>query len=419
MLMGYRYVFPTFLNPALPSYRGPVNQMHGEPVTLDHRFRYVITPNADTPYSHGRARPAGRTDGARRPRGDRPLLRDAVRRRLRDFDLTIGSGPPVQTPAPICWSGPDSTATFPTVFTDVLHFESDLVFVIGRTQLLGPDDAHMLCPPIMEAYHLEARSRCGHGPPSRARVDWPSGTTPRLATSASSATRTSFCTLPAASTPRTGPHHRLPARYGPGRPSTPTRWTPGEGRHLGGRRRAAGRPMEATWATPGREVQWLAGREASVIGSSLPARTCGGGRGPWSDGAGTTRSRRSTLLLGRMPRASRSSVHRAYACLDYIATGEGVLVVTMYDIPTTGRPAIWSTTRSVAISINSTTEGLVRHDDGSLTISHPTRPAPTRRGAANWLPAPDGEFYLAMRIYRPEAGALDGTWEPPPVVRID
>ena len=34
---------------------------------------------------------------------------------------------------------------------------------------------------------------------------------------------------------------------------------------------------------------------------------------------------------------------------------------------------------------------------------------------ANWLPAPEGQFYLVMRIYWPEQAALDGTWTPPSV----
>ena len=51
MLMGYRYAFATFLVPSLPSHRAPVNVIQGDPVTLDHRFRDVVTPNADTPYS--------------------------------------------------------------------------------------------------------------------------------------------------------------------------------------------------------------------------------------------------------------------------------------------------------------------------------------------------------------------------------
>ncbi len=51
MLMGYRFGFATFLTPPLPSYRGELNEMHGSATTLDHNFRDVITPNADTPYS--------------------------------------------------------------------------------------------------------------------------------------------------------------------------------------------------------------------------------------------------------------------------------------------------------------------------------------------------------------------------------
>jgi hypothetical protein len=51
MLMGYRFAFGSFLVPSLQSYRYPLNTLGGEPVTLDHTFKDVVTPNADTPYS--------------------------------------------------------------------------------------------------------------------------------------------------------------------------------------------------------------------------------------------------------------------------------------------------------------------------------------------------------------------------------
>jgi hypothetical protein len=38
---------------------------------------------------------------------------------------------------------------------------------------------------------------------------------------------------------------------------------------------------------------------------------------------------------------------------------------------------------------------------------------------ANWLPAPDGEFILMLRLYWPTDEAVDGTWAPPPVRRMD
>jgi hypothetical protein len=67
--------------------------------------------------------------------------------------------------------------------------------------------------------------------------------------------------------------------------------------------------------------------------------------------------------------------------------------------------------------VNSTTEGLLAGDDGSLTIPIQHEP-PDGEHASNWLPAPDGPFYLALRIYWPEQAALDGTWAPPPVERL-
>lgn len=36
---------------------------------------------------------------------------------------------------------------------------------------------------------------------------------------------------------------------------------------------------------------------------------------------------------------------------------------------------------------------------------------------ANWLPAPEGDFYMVMRIYIPKEEALNGTWKEPVVMR--
>jgi hypothetical protein len=56
--------------------------------------------------------------------------------------------------------------------------------------------------------------------------------------------------------------------------------------------------------------------------------------------------------------------------------------------------------------------------DGSLDllIQH-TRPV--ERAESNWLPAPAGDFNLILRMYWPRAVALDGTWAPPALTRVD
>ncbi|MCL1601983.1 MAG: DUF1214 domain-containing protein, partial [Actinomycetia bacterium] len=92
--------------------------------------------------------------------------------------------------------------------------------------------------------------------------------------------------------------------------------------------------------------------------------------------------------------------------------------VTMYDTSYDGTAGYMVENPIDRYLINATAEGLATDDDGGLTITmqrtEPTDPAER----ANWLPTPDGRFYLALRMYWPKPDALDGTWNPPPVVRI-
>jgi hypothetical protein len=65
-------------------------------------------------------------------------------------------------------------------------------------------------------------------------------------------------------------------------------------------------------------------------------------------------------------------------------------------------------------SIGSTTDGLKKDDDGSLTILiQKDKPAET----SNWLPAPPGRFNLTMRLYGPATSVLDGSYRLPAVHR--
>ena len=60
---------------------------------------------------------------------------------------------------------------------------------------------------------------------------------------------------------------------------------------------------------------------------------------------------------------------------------------------------------------------LVPNPDGSITLYiQNTAPGPEKE--ANWLPAPEGPFTMFMRLYWPKPEALDGTWQPPKVVKV-
>ncbi|WP_254897809.1 DUF1254 domain-containing protein [Kitasatospora sp. NA04385] len=64
-------------------------------------------------------------------------------------------------------------------------------------------------------------------------------------------------------------------------------------------------------------------------------------------------------------------------------------------------------------AIGDRTPGLVHGEDGSLTLyvqhRRPTDPAE----AANWLPAPEGPYSVAVRAYGPGPELLDGSWRLP------
>lgn len=60
---------------------------------------------------------------------------------------------------------------------------------------------------------------------------------------------------------------------------------------------------------------------------------------------------------------------------------------------------------------------LTRDADGGLTI-YLQHESPGSGKESNWLPAPNGEFLLIMRLYWPKEEALDGTWQAPPLQRV-
>jgi len=66
-------------------------------------------------------------------------------------------------------------------------------------------------------------------------------------------------------------------------------------------------------------------------------------------------------------------------------------------------------------SVGDRTPGTVYGADGSIEIFlQAEEPAdPVER--ANWLPAPEGPFYLVTRHYSPQASILTGDWLPPAV----
>lgn len=421
MLMGYRYLFGGFLVPQLPSHRAPLNTLGGKPRTLDHTFREVITPNADTPYSMAaldlRAEPMVLSVPAVTDRFYHFQLEDLWGQNVHYVGVrATGTGPGTYLIAGPGWEG-----DAPADVDAVLRFETDVVFIIGRTQLLGADDVETLGA-IMAAYDLRPLSTHTGGPaPIQEPFAWPVWNDEASRDERFIGYANALLPLCRPFHDEDVPHLERFARIGIG----------------------AGQPFDTEALDEGTRSAIRAG--VAEARAAIEARV--GALGRKANGWGMTEVFGDRAWYGGdyLLRAAGAMIgwggndvsEALYPLAREDADGEPLRGDRRYRIRMTSLPpakAFWSVTMydtsydGVAgylvenpidrYLVNSTTQGLVRAEDGSLTIHVQHDEPTTPEGRANWLPAPDGPFYLAMRLYLPEPAALDGTWAPPPIERV-
>lgn len=87
--------------------------------------------------------------------------------------------------------------------------------------------------------------------------------------------------------------------------------------------------------------------------------------------------------------------------------------LTLYELPS----SLLSANELNRYLINSTMLANLRKDeDGGITL-YIHHQSPSKDKEANWLPAPVGPFFMAMRLYWPKPEALNGQWKAPALVR--
>lgn len=421
MLMGYRFAFAAFLTPSLPSYRGPVNAIHGRAATLDHTFKDVITPNADTPYSFGMMDLRSEPVVIQVPRiTDRYYVLQ-----LEDLFGTnahfIGSRATGSQAGTYLAVGPGWDGEAEDEFDGVLPFDTDLVFVIGRTQLLGPDDIPALAE-VMNSYRVQTLSAYrGQSSPPSEPVEWPlwndeASRDERFISYLNFLLR--FCQ------PTHPSEADMMARFarigiGPGAPFDADALNDDLREAIRVGINSARDEMVAKTQSAGKKVNgWIS---ASVFGTR-----------EWYDGDYLLRAAAAMagwggndIIEAFYPTAREDAdgealdgAHRYRMTFAAPPPAKAFWSVTMYDTSYDGVAGYLVENPINRYLINSTTEGLVYGEDGSLTITIQREQPQEAAEKANWLPAPDGPFYLTMRIYWPEEAALDGTWTPPPVRRV-
>ena len=87
--------------------------------------------------------------------------------------------------------------------------------------------------------------------------------------------------------------------------------------------------------------------------------------------------------------------------------------ITMYQSSTTAMYANPAERYSVGMK----TDGLVYNDDGSLTFTLSHDEPTEAKARANWLPAPEDDYYLILRLYGAKQDVIDGHWAPPAIAK--
>ena len=88
--------------------------------------------------------------------------------------------------------------------------------------------------------------------------------------------------------------------------------------------------------------------------------------------------------------------------------------MTMYQLP---ESLLYDNEINRYLINSSMLDQLVKNKDGSITLFIQNTP-PEAKYKANWLPAPKGPFVTFMRLYGPDNAALDGTWKAPKLNKV-
>jgi hypothetical protein len=427
MVMNYKTLSNYVIDTSNPEYKGPFNQVSCEARLFTPDDKAVVTPNADTPYCMFwldlRAEPQVLTVPEVEP--ERYYSFQLIDWHTHNFAYvgTLSTGNDAGT---FVIAGPGWQGEAPDGVDDVLRSETDLVFIVVRTQLFRPDDLARV-EEIQAEYELQPLSAIlgTDAPPTPPALDFP------VWHEGAQFDERFFGYL-----------DFMMGLLG----------SPGEGeQELWDKLARIGIGAEGDFdfsALPAKTQEALkAGVKEGF--SEIEAFIAETTKDPLASGKifGTrdflTKSAKENYKLDRTDMLRSAAAHTGlygnsaeeaiYPTYFVDADGEPLDAskqsytltfekdalppvkafwsVTMYD----GKTQLFIDNPLDRYLLNSPSlEEYVRGEDGSL-VFYISKESPGKDLEANWLPAPDGPFYLVMRLYGPETEALSGDWSPPAV----
>jgi hypothetical protein len=421
MVDSYRVQYSYFADKNNPEYKGEWNQIHSTARVATPADTAIQTPNSDTPYSFLgadlRAEPLVLTVPP--IDGDRFYSLQFIDGYTYNFDY-VGTRTTGNRGGNYLLAGPSWTGEKPAGIDQVIRSDTELDFVLYRTQLFGPDDLANVTT-IQAGYQVQPLSAFLNqpAPPPAPVVDW--------------------ITPLSAEEQKTSPKFfeilNFAMRFAPTLPSE---------KNLRDRFATLGIAADGDFNAEKLSPEIRTAVEAGMADAWSEFTTFKKDKidtGQVTSGqVFGTRKQLGDNYLYRMAGAvlgiyGNSSTEAMYPVLSTDSDGaplDGANSYTLRFEPGQLPPvnAFWSVTmyklpESLLVAnpinrylINSPMlPDLIKDPDGGLTIYiQNNSPGPERE--PNWLPSPAGPFTLSMRLYSPKPEAPDGQWKAPKPVRV-
>lgn len=419
MVDNYRIQHAYFVDATNPEYKGPWNTIVNVPRVYTPADTAIQTPNSDTPYSFVgldlRAEPYVITVPPIEK--DRYFSVQLIDWYTFNFDY-IGSRTTGNDGGSFLVAGPGWQGETPAGIDKVFHAETEFVFPLVRTQLFDPADIENV-KTIQAGYRVEPLSAFADqpAPPAAPAIDFLPPLTPdEEKTSLAFFEQLNFILQ---FTPTVPSETELMARFaeigvGAGKPFDPDALTPET-------RTAMEQGIADAWAD-------FATLKKRIDTGEVTSGQLFGTRGYLKN---DYLYRMAGAVLGIYGNSREEAIYPAYAVDATGAPLSGASRYTVHFAADALPPvnAFWSLTmyelpQSLLVAnpldrylLNAPMLGqFVKDADGGLTfyIQHDS---PGADKEANWLPAPEGPFFVAMRLYWPNEAALDGSWEHPPMTK--
>ena len=422
MVDSYRIQHAYFVDPKNPEYKAPWNRIRNIPRVFTPEDKAVQTPNSDTPYSMAgldlRAEPIVLTVPAIEK--DRYFSIQLIDLYTHNFDY-IGSRATGNDGGDFLIAGPRWKGEAPKGVKKVIRSETELVLAVYRTQLFNPGDLDNV-KKIQDGYKVQPVSAfLGQTAP----VTAPAITFIQPLTPETQKTSLQFFNL-----------LNFLLTYSPTVPSETAVMDRFAKIGIG-----AGKTLDLNALAPdmkqaleqGMADGWKAYSDFKSSDVDTGKVTSGDMFGTRDYLKNNYVYRMAAAMLGIYGNSKAEAMYPLYTLdekkekLDG-ATGRYTMRFAPGELPPVN--AFWSVTmynlpQSLLVS-NPLNRYLLnapmlpqfaRDSDGGLTLFIQNESPGTAR-EANWLPAPNGPFWLAMRLYWPKDEATSGKWAAPPVKRV-